>query len=355
MGPSSGDLVIAKILPDGEKLSRNVQDKMPALYSQSDRERGSNATSEQAVKATSLSTDILEILKAEPNRKFLISDIVDITGAKSSSVRKTLSRLARLSGKSSGPVMRVDHGIYQYDPGKENLSLRTLVLAGDWKIENLVFVSMGGQRGSMPLAGTSESPSNSGRGTPLPGYPFTFPTGQQITWEQYGNGTQIIRISAHGAPPLSVEFILYIIDDLRRKGLDLDNWNCTSIEVNKDNRKLRVDGSYSLQILAAVLLKIYQHGDSTRIEIADRRKVPIREIVDLLQSFTAGLDQRVTLKEIAELKDRVHRIEKNMQPRKRRPTTSLDIKDGTKGARSQNREFVTAATLKATENGGDRA
>jgi hypothetical protein len=355
MGSSSGDLVIAKIIPDGEKLSRNVQDKMPALYFQSDRERGSYATSEHAVKATSLSTHILEILKAEPNRKFLISDIVDLTGAKSSSVRKTLSRLARLSGKLSGPVMRVDHGIYQYDPGKERHSLQGLVLAGDWKLENLVFVSMGGQSGSMPLSETSESPSNSGRGTPLSGYPFTFPTGQQFTWEQYENGTQIIRISARGAPPLSVDLILYIIDDLQRKGQDLDNWYCTSIEVNKDSRKLRVDDSYSLQIFAGVLLKIYQHGYSTRIEIADRRKVPIREIVDLLQSFTAGLDQRVTLKEIAELKDRVHRIEKNIQPRKMRSSTPHSSENEIEKLRYPIPEFVTAATLKATENGGNRA
>lgn len=352
MGPLSGDTVIAKIIPDSEKLSRNVQDKMPAQYFQRDRERGSNATSEQAVKATSLSTDILEILRAEPNRKFLISDIVDLTGAKSSSVRKTLSRLARLSGKSCGPVMRVDHGIYQYDPGKERDSLQGLVLAGDWKLENLVFVSMGRQRGSMPLAGTREPPCNSGRGTPLPGYPFTFPTGQQMNWEQYGNGTQIIRISAQGAPALSVDFILYIIDDLRRKVLDFDTWNCTSIEINKDSRKLRVDGSYSLQMIAGVLLKVYQHGCSTRIEIADRRKVPIREIVDLLQSFTAGLYQRVTLNEIAELKDRVHRIEKNIQPRKRRSSTPHNSENEIDKLRYPIPELVTAATLKATENGG---
>ncbi len=321
---------------------------------QGDIESDTNATSESTGKWTSLSTAILEIMKREPNRKFLISDLVDLTGAKPSSVRKAASRLAQLSGKLSGPVKRVAHGIYQYDPGKEDHSLQALVLAGDWKIENLVFVSLGRQGGSKPLSDISESPCNSGRGIPLPGYPFTLPTGQQLTWEEYGNGTQIIRISAQGAPPLSVDLIIYIIDDFRRKGLDLDTWDCTSIEINKDSRKLRVDSSYSLRIIEGVLLKIYQHGYNTRIEIANRRKVSMREIADLLSTFKESLDQRIALKEIADLKNRVNRIEKNTQPRKRCLPNIRNVKDKTEKNRSQIPGFVTAATLKATEKAVDR-
>lgn len=354
MVPQKGNLEISNTISDSETLAE-TQNIITALSLQSDSDSGTNVNLSSIEKVTSLSTAILEVLKEEPNRKFLISDLVDRTGAKASSVRKALSRLAQISGKSSGPVIRVAHGIYQYDLGKEEHSLRTLVLAGDWKIENIVFVSLGTQGGSMPLPETNSSPCNSGKGIPLPGYPLTIPTGQQVTMEQYENGTQIIRISAQGSPPLNVDLLLYIIDDLRRKGLDFDTWNCTSIEINKDSRKLRVDHNYCLGVIAGVLLKIYQHGNKTRIEIADRRKVPVGEIAELLQTFTAALDQRIALKEIAILKDRVHRIEKNIQPRKSRSSTAYNSKNETEKPRYPIPKFVTAGTLKATENGVNRA
>jgi hypothetical protein len=98
----------------------------------------------------SLSQCIVEVLRAEPERAYVIRDLVEQTGGCYNSVKRTLLRLSS-SRKGSGPVRKVGHGLYQYDPCKEQDSLQALVRSGNWKIENLTFVSLGAQGGQCPF------------------------------------------------------------------------------------------------------------------------------------------------------------------------------------------------------------
>jgi hypothetical protein len=89
----------------------------------------------------------VEILKSDPSRKFLVRELIQITHAKPDAVRQAVSRLSKI-GKGSGPVRKIDHGMYQYAPEKELDSLEALVQLGNWKTENLVFVTKGAEGGS---------------------------------------------------------------------------------------------------------------------------------------------------------------------------------------------------------------
>jgi hypothetical protein len=206
--------------------------------------------------------------------------------------------------------------MYQYAPEKEQDNLQALARSGNWKIENLAFVPL--MVYSTPVS-LSESPPGQAKGTPsdprIPtpkaGYPITLPTGQQISWDQYenGNGNQIIRISANGAPPLSPDTVLLVIQQL---GID-ESWKCVSLELNIDSRKHRIDSSYSLQVFEGLLLKAYQHGYNTRVEVANRREVSVREVLDLFHAIAGGIDGKEALHKAESLEARVKQNEKDTQ------------------------------------------
>jgi hypothetical protein len=59
--------------------------------------------------------------------------------------------------------------------------------------------------------------------------------------------------------------------------------------VNIDSRKLRSDASYSIQVIEGLLLKVYQHGTSVRVEVIDRRKCSIKEVLELLHGFAGDM------------------------------------------------------------------
>lgn len=270
-------------------------------------------TPNNATKLLSLSADIVQVLQSEPDRIFLIQDFVDRTGGTRPAIKTALSRLSS-GGKKSGPVRRIERGMYQYDPAKEHKSLMALGQSGNWKTENLTFVTKEAYPSTVLLSGTVPEASkvtkpNSRLPTPHANYPWTLPTGHLVTWDDYENGTQVIRISANGAPPLSPDTVLLILSRLRDFGMD-DNWNCVSLELNVDSRKLRIDASYSLQLIEGVLLKTYQHGYNARLEIADRRNVPVREVMELFHVISVGLGGNEALREVKTLNTRIQRIEK---------------------------------------------
>lgn len=262
-------------------------------------------------KGVSLSAYVLAVFKAEPDRAFVIRDLVDRTGGKPETVKRILARLSS-TGKGAGPVRRNEHGIYQYAPEKEQDNLQALTRSGNWKIENLAFVPL--MVYPTPVSPIREpetmqkgTPPDTRVPTPKAGYPITLPTGQQIAWELYENGNQMIRISANGAPPLSPDTVLLIIQQL---GID-DSWKCTSLELNLDSRKHRIDSSYSLQVIEGLLLKAYQHGYNARVEVADRRKVPVREVMDLFHAIAGGIDGKEVLAKVRQMEERVTRCEKS--------------------------------------------
>jgi hypothetical protein len=253
---------------------------------------------------------IVNILRAEPGRAFSISDIFHHTGSTRQAVKMALSRLS--SPKNSAPVKRVGRGFYKYAPEKDKAGLDALIRSGNWKVENITLVTKGAyptpllsfqEPGSAPETGSS----NSQQPTPRAGYPWSLPTGQCVNWERYDNGTEMIRLSVNGAPPFSPDHALTLIDILRRKGLD-DSWVCVSIEVNVDSRDLRFNSSISLQVLEGLLLKCYQHGPWVRLELADRRRCGLGEVMALLTGLAGSVDAREALQQCEQLREEVKEI-----------------------------------------------
>ena len=289
---------------------------IPSTKPKGDTKGDEKGIPETGKKGLSLSVCIVKVLRSEPDRAFVVRDLVDRTGGNYPSVKRVLSRLS-VTGKGSGPVRRVRHGIYQYAPEKEQDSLRALARSGNWKVENLTFVRMGAYPTPVSVSETQAGAPQTDtldptQSTPHPNIPFPWKldTGQLVTWEDYQNGTQVIRISANGAPPISPDAVLLIIGGCKNFGMD-DSWTCTSLELNVDTRKLRIDSSYSLQLIEGVILKAYQHGYNTRVEVADRRKVPVREVLELFHAIAGGIDGKETIAKVRDLEPRVERCEKS--------------------------------------------
>jgi len=220
-----------------------------------------------------------------------------------------LSRLS--SPKNPAPVKRAGRGFYKYAPEKDKAGLEALVRSGNWKVENITLVTKGAQGGVLLLSTGPEKPaetsdSNNQQRTPRAGYPWNLPTGQCVSWER-DHGTEMIRLSVNGAPPFSPDHALTLIDILRGQGLD-DSWECVSIEVNIDSRDLRVDKSISLQVLEGLLLKCYQHGPWMRVELADRRRCGLGEVMALLNGLAGSVDAREALQQCEQLREEVKEI-----------------------------------------------
>ncbi|PKL64797.1 MAG: hypothetical protein CVV32_06880 [Methanomicrobiales archaeon HGW-Methanomicrobiales-3] len=225
-----------------------------------------------------------------------------------------LSRLS--SPKNPAPIKRAGRGFYKYAPEKDRAGLDALVRSGAWKIENLTLVTKGAQGGvvlpsgaheNRPETGPETGDSNIPQPTPRAGYPWNLPTGQCVSWEQYTNGTEMIRLSVNGAPPFSPDHVLTLIHILRGQGLD-DTWECVSIEINIDSRDLRFDSSISLQVLEGLLLKIYSHGPWMRVELADRRRCGLGEVMALLTGLSGAVDVRDALQQCDQIRQELKEV-----------------------------------------------
>jgi hypothetical protein len=345
-----------------EKVATGSLPVEQSISSNQDTERDKKGALKKGKKGLSLSLCIVEVLRSEPDRPFVIRDLVDRTGGSYASVKRTLVRLSS-SGKGSGPVRSVRHGLYQYSPEKEHENLQALVRVGPWKFENLTFVSFGAQGSAVSLSGIAPKQP---KGTlPItnqpvcrPGFPYLVPTGQEITWECHDNGTQVIRFAANGAPPFSPDSILILIDQLRKQGFEADRWECVSMEVNVDSRKIRIDASYSFKLIEGVILKAYQHGYNARVEIADRRKVSAREVLELFQAVAGGVEGKETLSKVTALEKQVQRLEKTTNLALSIATKALDktgktaalavgnVKRTSSKKAHEPTSFITAAQLK---------
>lgn len=250
--------------------------------------------------------------RQEPDRKFTALDFVQRFHVKPSAVRQALSRLAK-TGKGGGPVRRLAPGIYQYDPTKEDTSLQAVLRFDNCKFENLLFVTKRAQGVVGSHANLNPDPEKSvgcdieSSSIPAqcanrvnhPNFPsqWKLDSGHLITWEDDPNGTQMIRISANGAPPISPDHLLTIIGIIKQYGGLDDSWTCKSLEINSDSRALRIDASYSIQLIEDVTLKIYQHDYVGRIEIADRRTVSMQETMDFIHAVTNNFDGQGIIRE----------------------------------------------------------
>src|SRR5665647_2415737 len=77
----------------------------------------------------SLSSSIVRILQSEPDYPFTVRDLIDRTCGKPESVRRIIARLSK-TGKDSGPVRKIEYGMYQYAPEKEHGNFRELIGSG---------------------------------------------------------------------------------------------------------------------------------------------------------------------------------------------------------------------------------
>ncbi len=291
---------------------------------ESDTESDTKVTHNKAEIVTVTFTMYVDSFRKEPDRKFTIQDFVDQFHAKPEAVRQALNRLSK-TGKGAGPVRKVAHGMYQFAPEKESNSLQVLARSGHWKFENLVFVktvTLGAQGGVVSLSKTIPEQENKAESDttdlriPAPGmdcvshpgfgFPWTLITGHTIAWLDYPNGTEVIRISANGAPPISEDFLIFLIDIMKDYGaLKDDSWRCVSLEANIDSRYHRIDGSYSMKVIEGVILKAYQHDYVGRLEIADRRTHGIKEVMDLFRSLTGTFDGQGLIREQQKFEKRV--------------------------------------------------
>jgi len=323
--------------------------------SKGDTERDTKETPEKGKRGLSLSQCIVREMQSEPDRSFVVRDIVEMTGGSYHSVKRILARLSS-TGKGAGPVRRNKPGLYQFALEKERDSLQALARSGNWKVENLTFVSLGAQGGVVSLSETvpeqaKGTPTDSSQSAPHTGYPWNLETGHKITWEDYQNGTQVIHISANGSPPLSPDHALTLIGSVKNWGMD-ESWKCNSLEINIDSRAHRIDGSYSLQLIEGVLLKAYQHGYVSRIEIADRQTHSMREITDFLHSMANTFDGQGIIRQVKGMGERLTRVEKKAS---HALDEAVKVRDGPgrnpTSSRKKAKEpgFSTAANLRKQE------
>ena len=241
-----------------------------------------------------LPVDILEIFRNEPARKFVVLDITQMTGGNPDAVRKVLSRLT-----DDGSIIRVDHGLYQYNPVVEDSNLHALAKYGYWRIENLRFVTKTAQGGvvSQPSDLDEDVDANgSDPLTSLQGFPWKLPTGQEVVWGEYITGKQEIRISANKSCPFNPDHVLSLLYFLEQNGFEDEEWVCNSIEVNVEGRKWRVDGSYSVLVIKGLMLKVYQHGPNLRMELAFHPQIQLKEVMSFMHAFVNGFDGAEALK-----------------------------------------------------------
>lgn len=256
---------------------------------------------------------IVEMLRAEPGRVFSISDIFHCTGSTRQAVKMALCRLAK--DDNPAPIKHAkERGFYRYAPEKEKTGLTALVRSGSWNVENIILVTKWAEAGVVLPSPGPEKPaetgtSNTSHRVPKVGYPWHLPTGQIVNWEICDNGgaTQIISLSVNGAPPFSPDHALTLLHILRGQGLT-DSWDCVSIEVNVDSRDLRVDSSISLQVLEGLLLKCYQHGPWARVELADRRRCGLGEVMAFLTGLAGSVDARDALQQCGQLREEMKEI-----------------------------------------------
>jgi hypothetical protein len=291
-------------------------EKAVNTYAKVDTQKDTNQTPKRETTRLSDSVRILEVLKSEPDYNFTIRDVVLRTGIKTATVNRNLNRLSS-SGKGAGPVNHVGHGLYRYALEKEGGSFTNYIGSISPKFENLVFTkTVRLEARSIPVSDVrvpeilpNRTPPDARIPTPRAGFPYTLPTGQQVSWELYANGTEIVRISANGKPPLSADSVLLVLSMLKKFGLNGDTWICTSMEMNIDSRKHRIDASYSLQIIDGLITKAYQHGYNARLELADRRSVPAREVWDLFHAVAGRIDGTEALRKAEALDARVKKNE----------------------------------------------
>lgn len=226
--------------------------------------------------------------------------------------------------------MRVGHGLYQYAPEKVEGFQSMFKAGGILGIENLVFTRIVNS-GKITTANQKRPPSNSKIATipttvanrpapvdpatqappePREGYPKILPTGQEIQWIDWPNGTEQVSFVSHGRP-FPPPLILYILDQMKAEGFNGDGWLRTSIEVNIDGRNIKLTPeSITLQQTEGLLFKVYNHGQQARLEIAERRPLAFGDSVVALMNMVDLSDTNEMGRRLARIEEAITALQK---------------------------------------------
>lgn len=262
---------------------------------------------------TRLYACVLQVLEKEPERKMSPKEIATILHKKPASVRQALKRLSS-TGKGGGLVIKIDYGLYQYSKEK-NGQLSTLIShSGRIGIENLTYVTLEARYPECQTEITEKVIETGSKRdnlpTPKPGYPRHLPTGQEIRWERWENGSERLSFISHGNP-FSVDLILYLHDELIRQGFEGERWERVSIEVNKDGRTLSLNPEcMTLQDTQGVLLKAYNHGQQARFEVVDRTGASMKDTLSLFLHLSDDGDGKSALRAVEKMGENLKRVEK---------------------------------------------
>jgi hypothetical protein len=293
-------------------------------------------------------TMYVDYFRLNPDSRFTTRDLAQQFHVKWDAVRQAMSRVIR-----SGPVSRIAPGLFQYDPTKEQGNLHSVLRSGNWKFENLVLVTKGTRYSVLSRSEPATEPGKNqecdteNMPIPTPGpdcvpdpdWPgMDLPTGQQIRWWDYPNGTEIICISAHGAPPISPDYLLYIVGSiLKDHGFDPAKWDLVSVEYLIDSEKIRYEGNHTYQLFEKEVFKGYNHGYHGRFERASRRITPAAEFIENCRILASGTLNSQAIREVRSLKKDVDELGKiarttfNMVCRER--DKRIEAKQSTKKAK----------------------
>ena len=142
----------------------------PTLTVSEPADQNMNPTSQQEKGNRHTETDrLLRPLISEPDRRWTLGEWLDRLGVQNQKERIRLERhIQRLAsnGKGSGPVTRLEQGVYRYDPDKQGSPLERLIHNGRFGIHGFRF--------------TKTSVVKIVRGGPLTGIPESNPTQPDI-------------------------------------------------------------------------------------------------------------------------------------------------------------------------------
>jgi hypothetical protein len=301
---------------------------------------------------------VIQLLAKHPHDEFAPGEIVKELGTGTrESILRILTRLAG-SGKGSGPVERSHRGYYRYCSEKHPPILDEIALSGRIGIENLTLVKsvasfkyeacLFGDTGpkrtpdpkgetdtertngqtdtqtdtirtreeesvrTVSVSTSSDGPPIQDKPSPRPGYPHLLPTGQEVQWWIYPNGTEMIIFVANGRPAFPIETVLLLMEGLKKDGLG-GEWERVSLEWNIDSKRFTIAEPVSFQVTEKELLKFYQHGFMARLEGVDRRLISFEDtLLCLVEVYEKG-HGRTALKEVTKMKKEVKELTDGMR------------------------------------------
>ncbi|MEI7434478.1 MAG: hypothetical protein WCJ93_09530 [Methanomicrobiales archaeon] len=224
-------------------------------------------------------------MKDDPQKAFSLKELQQRTESTRDAVKKALSRLTG-TGKYKGAVMKKSHGYYGYDPTWENKKLSSFFKNPRALYENVTLRKTLSPLGARGVKWTSPdtAPLDPSEAIPKTGFPRNLVTQQKITWESYpSTGTEMIHLCADGGKGFGLDLLINVIHDLKKYGFVPAEWDFVSYEEHIESQKYTIECGVKYQEIEGAMWKAYVHGNSLRVEYANRTKIPAVEMLDALE------------------------------------------------------------------------